>query len=103
MRFTFHELSRPLARVRVAEVLFGIVEEYTPDTIKEATLNYAVDPTAEALPSREAIVRRIYKAAGASFSMEAFYASDKVRSDNTTKASYFEVMPPLAPPILIDK
>ena len=57
VRFTFHELSRPLARLRIAEVLFGIVEEYTPDTIKEATLNYEVDPTAEALPSREAIVK----------------------------------------------
>lgn len=57
VRFTFHELSRPLSRVRIAEVLFGIVEEYTPDTIKEATLNYEVDPTAEALPSREAIVK----------------------------------------------
>lgn len=54
-------------------------------------------------PSREAIVRRIYKAAGASFSMDAFYAADKVRSDNTTKASYVEFMPPLASPVLIDK
>lgn len=57
VRFTFHELSRPIARLRIAEVLFGIVEEYMPDTIKEAALNYEVNPTAEALPSREAIVK----------------------------------------------
>ncbi|MGM9786395.1 MAG: M64 family metallopeptidase [Candidatus Cryptobacteroides sp.] len=54
-------------------------------------------------PSREAIVRRIYRASGSSFSMDAFYASDKVKSDNTTKASFILDEQPLAPPILIDK
>lgn len=57
VRFTFLELSRPLARLRISEVLFGIVEEYTPDTITEATLHYEIDPVADALPAREAVVK----------------------------------------------
>ena len=57
-------------------------------------------------PSREAIVRRIFKAAGksSSFSLENFYASDKVKSDNTmVKSSYVEKLIPLAPPVLTDR
>ncbi len=57
VRFTFLRLSRPLSRLRIAEVLFGIVEEYTPDTILDATLQYEVDPIAEALPTQMATLR----------------------------------------------
>ena len=53
-------------------------------------------------PSREAIVRRIMRAAGKTFKMEDFIKNDKVKSDPTTKASnYVEAFVPFAPPILI--
>lgn len=55
-------------------------------------------------PSREAIVRRIFKASGKSFSLQDFYASDKVKSDNTgARANCVEEFIPLAPPVMIDR
>ncbi len=57
-------------------------------------------------PSREAIVRRIFKASGETFSLNDFYANDKVKSDNTSKskrANCVEEFIPLAPPVMIDK
>lgn len=57
IRFTFLETSRPYSRVRVSEVLFGIVETYEADDIVTASLEYSVDPIAESLPSRQTIFR----------------------------------------------
>jgi hypothetical protein len=57
VRFTFLETSRPYSRVRVSEVLFGIIETYEANDIVSATLEYSVDPIAEALPSRQTIFR----------------------------------------------
>ena len=55
-------------------------------------------------PSREAIVRRIYKASGKTFTLTEFYANDKVKSDNTVKSlNCVERFVPLAPPVMIDK
>lgn len=54
-------------------------------------------------PSREAIVRRICRASGTTFSMNSFVANDKVKSDNTRATRAPEYFVPLAPPILIDK
>ncbi|MCM1178485.1 MAG: M64 family metallo-endopeptidase [Clostridium sp.] len=56
-------------------------------------------------PSREAITRRIFKAAGKTFTMDEFYSKDIVRSDNTgTKAvNYVEDFIPLAPPVMINR
>jgi hypothetical protein len=57
VRFTFLETSRPYSRVRVSEVLFGIVETYEADDIVTASLEYSVDPIAESLPSRQTVFR----------------------------------------------
>lgn len=54
-------------------------------------------------PSREAIVRRIMKASGKTFTMNEFISKDKVKKDPTTKANYVEdVAVPFAPPVMID-
>ena len=57
VRFTFMETSRPFSRVRVAEVLFGIIETFEADDIVGASLEYAVDPVADSLPTRQTIFR----------------------------------------------
>lgn len=57
VRFTFLRMSRPFSRLRIAEVMFGVIETYDADTVADATLKYAVDPIAEALPTKECIVR----------------------------------------------
>ncbi len=55
-------------------------------------------------PSREAIVRRIFKACDKTFTLSDFYANDKVKSDNTVStANYVEQFVPLAPPVMIDR
>lgn len=58
-------------------------------------------------PSREAIVRRIMRASGKTFSMDDFISKDKVRSDNTkssTKSDYVsEPFVPFAPPIRVER
>ena len=55
-------------------------------------------------PSREAIVRRIFKASGKTFSLNDFYANDKVRVDNTVGShNHVEKFVPLAPPVMIDR
>ena len=57
VRFEFIETSRPFSRVRVSEVLFGIIESFDSTSVAEATLDYSVSPIAEALPSRQCVVR----------------------------------------------
>lgn len=57
VRFTFLKTSRPYSRVRIGEVLFGIVEHYDESSIAGASLQYAVDPIAESLPAKEAVIR----------------------------------------------
>lgn len=56
-------------------------------------------------PSREVIVRRICRIAGIEFDLEDFIRNDKVRSDPTVSRlktmSPQQVLPPLAPPVLI--
>ena len=57
VRFIFLHMSRPFSRLRIAEVMFGVVETYDADSVAETTLKYAVDPIAEALPTKECIVK----------------------------------------------
>lgn len=57
VRFTFYEMSRPYTRLRISEVMFGIVELFDPSSTASASLRYQIDPIAESLPSREAIIR----------------------------------------------
>lgn len=57
VRFTFYETSRPYSHIRISEVLFGIVEVFDGNTIASADLRYQIDPIAESLPSREAVIR----------------------------------------------
>ena len=57
VRFTFLETSRPYSRVRVAEVLFGVIETFEADDIVSASLEYAVDPAADSLPARQTVFR----------------------------------------------
>ena len=57
VRFTFLATSRPYSRVRLAEVLFGIIETFEADDIVSASLEYSVDPVADSLPSRQTIFR----------------------------------------------
>lgn len=61
-------------------------------------------------PSREAIVRRIMRASGSTFDLNAFVAKDIIKSDPTNKSNakrksnyVEEAYPPLAPPILVNK
>lgn len=56
-------------------------------------------------PSREAIVRRIMKASGSTFSMDSFVKNDKIKKDPTTKTPNCveENLPPLAPPIMVNR
>lgn len=55
-------------------------------------------------PSREAIVRRIYKAAGKTFNLNDFYTKDIVKSDNTgARTNSVETFIPLAPPVMMNK
>ncbi len=57
VRFTFFSLSRPNTRLRIAEIMFGVIETFDADTVAEATLKYEADPIAEALPTKECVVR----------------------------------------------
>jgi hypothetical protein len=53
VKFEFLSTSKPQRRVRLAEVLFGIVQEFIGDNIESATISYAADLMAEAFPSRQ--------------------------------------------------
>lgn len=57
VEFIFYELSRPKARLRISEVVFGVIEEFNPNTISSVDLSYAIDPLAETLPINSALVR----------------------------------------------
>lgn len=53
VKFEFLSTSKPQRRVRLAEVLFGIVQEFVGENIESATISYAADLMAEAFPSRQ--------------------------------------------------
>ena len=50
---TFNSTQEGYQRVRVSEVIFGIVQYFDKDNIKNSSLLYELSPMAEALPSRE--------------------------------------------------
>jgi hypothetical protein len=50
--FQFNK-SNPYRRIRVAEVAFGIIQDFDESNIKSASMLYEVSPTAEYLPSNE--------------------------------------------------
>lgn len=51
--FEFLSTSKPRRRVRLCEVLFGVVQIFNNDNIENATIIYAADHIAEAFPSRQ--------------------------------------------------
>jgi hypothetical protein len=57
VRFTFHEMSRPFSRLRISQVVFGIIETFANDSISQTSLEYELDPVADSLPSRKAVFK----------------------------------------------
>jgi len=51
--FTFRETSEPHRRIRVCEVLFGIIQHFDRSNITSAALTYGADVKAGSLPGRE--------------------------------------------------
>lgn len=51
--FKFTKTALPLRRMRLIEVVFGIVKTYTPDNVASAVLSYGADPIAETFPTRQ--------------------------------------------------
>lgn len=49
--FTFEKTAAPYRRVRVSEVIFGIIEIFGSEDVTTASLLYELDPIAESLPS----------------------------------------------------
>ena len=54
--FEFLATSEPFRRARVCEAVFGIVQRFDGRTLSKAELEYALSPTAEALPAAELTV-----------------------------------------------
>lgn len=50
--FTFNKTSEPHRRVRVCEVLFGIIQHFDKNNITDASLTYGADVKSESIPSR---------------------------------------------------
>jgi len=50
---TFPQSRKPLQRIKIAEVVFGLVENFTASNVKSASITYEVSPTAQSLPSHE--------------------------------------------------
>lgn len=55
--FSFESTALPYHRVRVSEVLFGIIEVFDENSIADGDLLYEIDPIAETLPSRKMDVK----------------------------------------------
>ena len=53
MVIEFAKTNHPLRFVRVAQVLFGIVQKHTADNSSEAEIIYEIDPTSQTLPANE--------------------------------------------------
>ena len=53
---TFNETQLPYQRVRVSEVLFGIVQIFDKNNLTDGSLLYELSPGAEALPSNELVI-----------------------------------------------
>lgn len=53
VKFEFLSTSKPWRRVRLAEALFGIVQEFDGDSLESVTISYSADLMAEAFPSRQ--------------------------------------------------
>lgn len=51
--FEFLKTSEPFRRVRVSEITFGIIKEYTEENIVSATMNYSFSPMCDSLPASE--------------------------------------------------
>ncbi len=54
--FEMIKTSEPHRRVRVAEVTFGVIKEYTEGNIVSATMNYSFSPMCDSLPTSELTV-----------------------------------------------
>lgn len=55
--FQFTRTPLPYRRVRVCELLFGIIEIFDKSSIAEASLLYELDPIAESLPSTRMVIK----------------------------------------------
>jgi len=53
---TFTETQQPYQRIRLAEVVFGLVKNYDKHNTKNASLLYEISPIAENLPSNELVI-----------------------------------------------
>ncbi len=53
---SFSNTQEEYQTVRISEVIFGIVQYFDSDNIKEASILYEISPTAENLPSNEFII-----------------------------------------------
>ena len=53
VRLSFEKTLLPQRRVRVCEVIFGIMERFTGDNMKELSILYELSPTMESLPMGE--------------------------------------------------
>ena len=53
VKFEFLKTSIPQRRVRLAECLFGIVQDFDGDNLKSAQITYGADLISESLPSRQ--------------------------------------------------
>lgn len=53
LRFVFKNVNLPYRRMRVCEVIFGIIEDFTGDNTKELKINRSIDINSQALPIGE--------------------------------------------------
>jgi len=55
VKFEFLATSKPYRRIRLAECLFGIVQQFDRHGVEKANLVYSADMACEALPSRQLV------------------------------------------------
>lgn len=56
VKFEFLSTNYPLRRVRVSEAIFGIIQRFDKKSLTKAELEFALSPTAEALPASELVI-----------------------------------------------
>ena len=55
-KITFTKTSQPFRRIRVSEVVFGIIQDFTDDNTSDLKLLYEISPSMENLPANELTV-----------------------------------------------
>lgn len=56
VKITFTKTSLPFRRIRVSEVVFGIIQDFTDENTTDLKLLYEISPSMENLPANELIV-----------------------------------------------